>query len=142
VTQVKSGDTVKVHYTGTLEDGTQFDSSVGREPLQFILGAQQVIPGFENAVDGMETGETKTINIPCAEAYGARRDDMMMEVPLDQFPPELTLEVGKQLQMRPENGSPMPVTVAELSDSHATLDANHALAGKDLTFEITLVEIV
>lgn len=141
MTQVKSGDTVKVHYTGTLEDGTQFDSSVGRDPLQFTVGAQQVIQGFDDGVDGMETGETKTIHIPCADAYGPRRDEMMLEVPLGQFPPEITLEVGKQLQMRSEGGQVMPVTIVELSDSSATLDANHALAGKDLIFEITLVEV-
>jgi peptidylprolyl isomerase len=142
VTQAQQGDTVKVHYNGTLEDGTSFDSSAGRDPLQFTLGASQVIPGFENAVMGMQPGEQKTITIPNAEAYGPRRDDMMLEVPLEQFPSEIVPEVGKQLQVRMGNGQVVPVTVTDVSESSAMLDANHALAGEDLTFEITLVEIV
>jgi peptidylprolyl isomerase len=142
VTQAQQGDTVKVHYNGTLEDGTSFDSSAGRDPLQFTLGASQVIPGFENAVMGMQPGEQKTITIPNAEAYGPRRDDMMLEVPLEQFPAEIVPEVGRQLQVRMGNGQVVPVTVTDVSESSAMLDANHALAGEDLTFEITLVEIV
>ena len=134
-----SGDTVHIHYTGTLADGTEFDSSRGREPLSFTLGAGQVVPGFDKAVDGMETGETKTVTIPAAEAYGERRDDHVIQVPSEQLPEGAA--VGDRLAVGLSSGGQMPVTVTEIDGDAATLDANHELAGKDLTFEITLVEV-
>ena len=134
-----SGDTVRIHYTGTLQDGTQFDSSVGREPLEFSLGAGQVVPGFDKAVDGMETGQTQTVTIPAAEAYGEVRDEMIIQVPSEQLPDGVS--VGDRLAVGLSSGGQMPVTVTAIEGEGATLDANHELAGKDLTFEITLVEI-
>lgn len=139
--QAKNGDTVRVHYTGRLDDGTVFDSSRGREPLEFTLGAQQVIPGFEQAVDGLSPGEERTVEIPADRAYGARRDEMLLTVGRDQFPDEIQPEVGQQLQMS-QDGQVAVVTVAGVTDSDVTLDANHPLAGKDLTFDVQLVEIV
>lgn len=139
--QAKSGDTVAVHYTGTLQDGTVFDSSLEREPLEFTLGAQQVVPGFENGVIGMDIDETKTIDIPCEQAYGPHNPAQIIEINRDQVPPEMKIEVGMQLQMAADDGQQLIVTVMELTDEKVKLDANHMLAGKDLTFEIKLVEI-
>lgn len=139
--QAQTNDTVKVHYTGRLNDGTVFDSSVEREPLQFTLGEGQVIPGFENAVIGMTAGESKTVTIAADQAYGPRRDDLILAVERDQFPPDITPEVGQQLQVRQTNGDVALVTVAEVGEAAVKLDANHPLAGHDLTFEIQLVEI-
>jgi len=136
------GDTVRVHYTGTLDDGTPFDSSEGREPLEFTLGGGQVIPGFDAGVTGMEPGETKTVRIPADEAYGPRRDEMMLQVSPDQFPEGMDPQVGQQLQLRQPDGQAVVVRVAEVSSEGVTLDANHPLAGEDLTFELTLAEIV
>lgn len=136
------GDTVRVHYTGTLDDGTQFDSSEGREPLEFTLGSGQVIPGFDAGVTGMEPGEAKTIQIPADEAYGPRRDEMMLRVSPDQFPEGMDPQVGQQLQLQQQDGQAVVVRVAEVTDEGVTLDANHPLAGEDLTFELTLDEIV
>jgi peptidylprolyl isomerase len=138
----KSGDTVKVQYTGTLADGTQFDSSVGKEPLQFTLGQGRVIPGFDAAVTGMKVGEKKTVTIPAAQAYGEYREDLVIEVSRDKVPPNINPEVGMQLQMTQEDGSRVSVTVTEVTESTVKLDANPALAGKDLTFELELIEIV
>ena len=140
--QAKNGDTVKIHYTGKLEDGTVFDSSDGRDPLEFTLGEGQVIPGFEEAVLGMTANDSKTMTIPSDNAYGPRREEMVVEVDRDQFPPDVTPEVGQQLQMQRPDGQKMVVAVAEVSESTVKLDANHPLAGKDLTFDINLVEIV
>ncbi|SKA70405.1 FKBP-type peptidyl-prolyl cis-trans isomerase [Desulfobaculum bizertense] len=137
----KSGDTVKIHYTGTLSDGTEFDSSREREPLEFALGAGAVIPGFDAAVEGMEVGEKKTVNIPCAEAYGERVEQAIAVVPREHFPEDLKPEVGMSLQVPREDGTPIIVTVTEISEEAVTLDGNHPLAGQDLTFEIELVEI-
>lgn len=139
--QAKSGDTVRIHYTGTLDDGSQFDSSVGRGPLEFTLGSGQVIPGFDSGVTGMEVGEKKTIHIPCAEAYGEFNPAAQQDVPRDQIPADIPLEVGTQLQMQAPNGQVMPVKVAAVTDETVTLDANHPLAGQDLTFALELVEI-
>jgi peptidylprolyl isomerase len=139
--QAKPNDTVKVHYTGKLNDGTVFDSSIEREPLQFTLGEGQVIPGFENAVLGMTAGESKTITIAADQAYGPRRDDLILAVGRDQFPTDITPEVGQQLQVRQTNGDVALVTVAEVGEAAVKLDANHPLAGHDLTFDIQLVEI-
>ncbi len=139
--QAKSGDTVRVHYTGRLEDGSVFDSSEGREPLEFVLGAQQVIPGFEEAVDGLSPGEERSVSIPADRAYGPRREEMVLTVGRDQFPDEIQPEVGQQLQMS-QDGQVAIVTITGVSDADVTLDANHPLAGKDLMFDVQLVEIV
>ena len=139
--QARSGDTVRVHYTGRLEDGSVFDSSEGREPLEFVLGAQQVIPGFEEAVDGLSPGEERSVSIPADRAYGARREEMVLTVGRDQFPDEIQPEVGQQLQMS-QDGQVAIVTITGVSDADVTLDANHPLAGKDLLFDVQLVEIV
>lgn len=140
MTQAKAGDTVRVHYTGTLEDGSVFDSSQGREPLEFTLGEGQVIPGFEEAVLGMEPGESKRVTIPSTEAYGPRREELMLEVGKEEFPPDVRPEVGQRLQMV-QGEQAMVVLVREVGDRSVTLDANHPLAGEDLTFELELVRI-
>jgi peptidylprolyl isomerase len=139
--QAKNGDTVQVNYTGKLADGTVFDSSVGREPLEFTLGADQVIPGFEKAVFGMKVGEKKTVTIPVDEAYGPRLDDLVGELPREKLPSDLTPEVGQQLVMTRPDGGKVIVTITGVSDNTVMIDANHPLAGKDLTFEIELVKI-
>lgn len=140
--QAKKGDTVKVHYTGSLEDGTVFDSSVNRDPLQFTLGEGQLVPGFEQAVEGMNSGESKTEKIPADKAYGPCMKELIMEVEKGQIPPDMKPEVGQQLQMRRDDGKVIPVTITEVSESKVTLDANHPLAGKDLVFKIELLEVV
>jgi len=132
-------DRVRVHYPGTLVDGSVFDSSKDREPLEFQLGKQLVIPGFENAVIGMMPGEKKTQRIPAAEAYGQRREDMLLEVEREQLPDEISPEVGMQLQMTTTDGRQVPVKMTEVSESKIRLDANHPLAGKDLVFDLELV---
>ena len=139
--QAKPGDIVKIHYTGRLEDGTVFDSSANREPLEFTLDGGQVIPGFEQAVVGMTPGESKTEKIPMDQAYGPHRPEMVLEVSRQQMPPELQPEVGQQLQVQQPDGQTIPVFVTEVTESTVTLDANHPLAGEDLTFDIELVEI-
>lgn len=137
--KAKSGDTVKIHYTGTLGDGEVFDSSEGRDPLEFTLGEGQVIQGFDDAVTGMAPGEEKTVTIAPEQAYGERHDDLVTQVDRSQFPDDLTPEVGQQLQLTTDDGQPMAVTVSEVGDKVVTLDANHPLAGQALTFKITLV---
>ena len=141
MSKAKDGDTVKVHYTGTLKDGSVFDTSAEREPLEFKLGEGQLIPGFEKAVIGMEEGDSTTVDIPVEEAYGEAREDLIINVPKDQLPEDVEPEVGMQLQVNQPDGQPVPVRVAEISDEELTLDANHPLAGKDLSFEIEVVEI-
>jgi peptidylprolyl isomerase len=141
VLMAKDGDNVKVHYTGTLEDGSTFDSSKGNEPLEFTVGEGKLIQGFEDAVRGMQVGQTKTVTIPAEDAYGPHRDDLFLAVERSQMPEGLNPEVGQQLQMRQANDVTMVVTVADVSDTTVTIDANHPLAGKDLTFEIELVAI-
>ena len=136
--QAKIGDTVKVHYTGKLEDGTVLDSSINRGPLQFTLGESQVIPGFEQAVVGMNLEESKTVNIPAAEAYGPRHKELVVVVNRNEFPAELELKVDDHLQIKQADGQKILVTVTDISESSVTLDANHPLAGKDLTFDIQL----
>lgn len=138
----KQGDTVRVHYTGRLEDGSVFDTSLGRDPIEFVLGAGQVIPGFEEAIVGMNPGESKVVKVLAEQAYGLYRPDLVVEIARSEVPPELDLEVGLQLVLRQPEGQLIPVTVAELSESTVTLDANHPLAGQDLTFDIQLVEIL
>ena len=140
MSKVKDGDTVKVHYTGTLKDGEVFDSSEGREPLEFKLGEGQLIPGFEKAVVGLAKGESTTVDIPSAEAYGEAREDLVITVPKDQLPDDVEPQVGMQLQVNQPDGNAVPVRITEVGDEELTLDANHPLAGKDLSFEIELVE--
>jgi peptidylprolyl isomerase len=136
--QAKRGDRVRVHYTGTLRDGTQFDSSRGREPLEFTLGEGRVIPGFDAAVTGMEVGETRTVTIPAADAYGARRDDMLLTVPRGKVPPTVEPHVGQHLQIG-RGDQALRVVVREVTPEQVVLDANHPLAGEDLTFALELV---
>jgi len=138
----KSGDTVRVDYTGTFDDGEVFDSSVGKDPLEFTIGENQVIPGFEEAVIGMKIGESKTVKIPADDAYGPYHEDMVMVVSRDKLPPGMNPEIGQWLQLGQSGGQTMQVKVIDVSESTVTLDANHPMAGKDLTFEIKLVEIV
>ena len=140
--QVKDGDVVRVHYTGKLTNGEQFDSSTGREPLEFTVGGGQMIKGFDDAMPGMTVGEKKTINIQPEDAYGHKNEDAVIEFPRTNVPPDMPLEVGMQLQLRDEEGHPVPVTIAEVKDDTVLLDANHMLAGKELIFEIELLEIL
>lgn len=137
----KSGDTVSVHYTGTLADGTMFDSSLQRDPLVFTLGTGQVIAGFDEAVTGMEPGEVKTTTIPANEAYGDRDDELIFAVDRSQLPAELSPSVGEQYQMRQGDGQVQVVTVMDVTPQQVVFDANHPLAGQDLTFELQLVSV-
>jgi peptidylprolyl isomerase len=141
MTQAKSGDTVKIHYTGTLDDGTQFDSSEGRDPLEFQLGSGQVIPGFEKAVEGMSVGDKKSVNIEPEDAYGARQDQMVQDVPKSALPEDLVPEVGMALQARGQDGQTLRLTVTDVAEDSITVDGNHPLAGKALNFDIELVHI-
>jgi peptidylprolyl isomerase len=136
----KSGDTVRVHYTGKLDDGSVFDSSEGRDPLEFQLGGGQVIPGFEQALEGMSPGDERSVTIAPDEAYGPRRDELVLVVPRVELPAEMQPEVGQQLQLSQE-GQSFIVTVADVNESEVVLDANHPLAGEELTFELQLVDI-
>lgn len=136
----KSGDTVRVHYTGKLEDGSVFDTSDGRDPLEFTVGSGQVIPGFDQAVAGMSPGEEREVRIPAEQAYGDRKDDLVIVVERAQLPPDIDPEVGQQLQLSQE-GRAFVVQVADVTPGNITLDANHPLAGQDLTFELQLVGI-
>ena len=138
---IEDGKKVKIHYTGTLDDGKQFDSSVGRDPLEFEMGAGMVIPGFETGVKDMEVGEKKSIHIPAAEAYGEKRDDMVMEFERSQLPEGLEPEVGMGLQMQGPQGQPVPVQITAVAEETITIDANHPLAGQNLNFELELVEV-
>jgi peptidylprolyl isomerase len=135
------GRTVRVHYTGTLEDGSVFDSSHGGEPLEFTLGSGQVIPGFDEAVADMRVGESKSVTIPAEEAYGPHRDELLLVIDRDQLPDEMVPEVGQTLQMS-DGRQTFPVSIREVGKDQVVLDANHPLAGKDLTFDLTLVEVV
>jgi len=137
----KNGDNVKVHYRGTLTTGEQFDSSEGREPLAFKVGAGQMIKGFDEAIPGMAVGEKKTINISPENAYGEKSQEAIVEFPKSNIPEDLKLEPGMKLQLQNENGDPIPVVVSEIKDDVVVLDANHELAGKELVFDIELVEI-
>ena len=139
--QVKKGDTVKVHYHGKLTNGTTFDSSEGREPLEFEVGGGMVIPGFDEGVTGMSVGEKKTIQIPADQAYGPKQEEMVMEYPRDRFPADMVPEVGMQLNMSNGSGQNFPVTISEVRDTVVVLDANHPLAGEDLIFDLELVSI-
>lgn len=138
----KKGDKVKVHYHGKLTDGTTFDSSDGRSPLEFEIGTGQVIPGFDEGVTGLQIGEKRTVNIPAEQAYGPVSEEQIVEFPRSQFPPEMTPEVGMPLQMSNDQGQTFQVVIKEVKDDVVVLDANHPLAGKDLIFDIELVDIV
>ena len=139
--QAQSDNTVKVHYTGKLADGTIFDDSRGREPLEFQLGQSLVIPGFEEAIVGMSAGESKTVTIPPEAGYGQRHEEMVQLVAKDKLPEGLELQVGVQLEARSPEGQPIPVLVTEVNETDVTLDANHPLAGQELTFEIELMDV-
>ena len=139
--QAKSGDTVKVHYSGRLTDGTMFDSSSGRDPLEFKVGNGDVIKGFDEGVAGMSVGDKKTVHIPADEAYGQKDDNRIVEFPRANFPLEMVPEVGMQLNMTNGSGQVIPVVIVEVDDDNVILDANHPLAGQDLIFDIELVDI-
>ncbi len=140
--KAKNGDKVKVHYTGKFEDGKVFDSSIEREPLEFTIGKGQVIRGFEEAVEGMNPGDSKTAKITADKAYGPYREEMVLEVERKRLPSNLEPKVGQRLKMHQPDGRTIGVTVTDVSESKVTLDANHPLAGKNLTFDIELVEVV
>ena len=140
--QVKSGDKVKVHYHGKLTTGETFDSSAGREPLEFEVGSGMVIKGFDDGVTGMAVGDKKTINIPFDEAYGPRNPEMVIDMPKERFPEDMEVEVGMPLVMSDGQGQQFQVTIVEIKETSVILDANHPLAGKDLVFDLELVEIV
>lgn len=138
----QKGDKVQVHYSGTLQDGHQFDSSAGREPLEFQLGSGMVIAGFDEGVTGMAIGDKKTIHIPAAEAYGPVNEELIVQFERAQIPADIPLEIGATLNMHQEGtGQVIPVVIREVTDAYVKLDANHELAGKDLIFELELVAI-
>jgi len=140
--QVKKGDKVKVHYHGRLNNGETFDKSEGREPLEFEVGSGMVIKGFDDGVTGMAVGDKKTVNIPFDQAYGPRNPDMIIEMPKERFPKDMEIEVGMPLAMSDGQGQQFQVVIAEIKDDVVLLDANHPLAGHDLTFDLELVEII
>jgi len=139
--QVQNGDKIKVHYHGKLRSGETFDTSDGREPLEFTVGSGQVIKGFDEGVKGMQVGDKKTVEIPVLDAYGEKQQEMMIEFPKDQFPADMNPEVGMQLMMSNGSGQQFPVTVAEVKEESIVLDANHPLAGQELIFDLELVSI-
>jgi peptidylprolyl isomerase len=140
--QAKQGHVVRVHYTGRLTDGTQFDSSEGREPLEFTVGAGQMIKGFDDGVVGMNVGDKKILNIPATEAYGERDEQAIIEFPASNIPADMKLEPGMQLTLRNQYGQPVPVVVLKVQAEVVIMDANHMLAGKELVFDVELVEIL
>jgi FKBP-type peptidyl-prolyl cis-trans isomerase 2 len=139
---VQSGNTIKIHYHGRLSDGTTFDSSAGRSPLEFTVGSGSVIKGFDDGVQGMTVGEKKTIEIPFLEAYGPEDPSMIIEFPIDRLPEDLKPEIGMQLNMNNAEGQQFAVTITDITSDNIILNANHPLAGKDLIFDLELVEIV
>ncbi|SLN50945.1 FKBP-type peptidyl-prolyl cis-trans isomerase SlyD [Roseovarius albus] len=141
MTQVQAGDTVRIHYTGTLADGSVFDSSDGGEPLEFVVGSGQIIPGLDVALPGMGVGDKKTVEVPSDQAYGPVEPAARQAVPRQEIPADIPLDLGMQLQVQTPDGQTMAVTVVEMSDDEVILDANHFLAGKDLTFAIELISI-
>ncbi len=141
MSQAKPGDTVRINYTGTLNTGETFDSSEGRDPLEFVVGSGQIISGLDAAIPGMAVGDTKVVEVPCAQAYGENDPDARQAVPREGIPADVPLEVGTQLQMQTPQGQVIPVTVADVSETEVTLDANHPLAGQDLNFTIEVVGI-
>jgi peptidylprolyl isomerase len=139
---VQSGDTIKIHYSGRLTDGTLFDSSSGRSPLEFTVGSGSVIKGFDEGVQGMTVGEKKTIEIPFLEAYGPEDPSMIIEFPAERLPEDMKPEIGMQLTMNNAEGQQFPVVISGITNENIILNANHPLAGKDLIFDLELVEIV
>jgi peptidylprolyl isomerase len=140
--QAKAGDKVRVHYEGQLSDGTIFDSSLEREPIEFILGQDTVIPGFEDAVIGMEAGESKDVSIPPEEGFGEYSEDLVVDIEKTILPPEINPELGMQLEVSSEEETPRVFTIADIVEDSITLDGNHPLAGKEIAFKITLLEIL
>ncbi len=138
----ENGDVVRVHYTGRLTDGTEFDSSAGREPLQFEIGSGQIIEGLDRQIADMEEGAKQTVTIPAAEAYGERRPEQVQEIPRSAIPAEIEPTAGMQLQATTQSGQPVPIVVVDVSEETVTVDANHPLAGRDLVFDVELVEII
>ncbi len=141
MTEIKDGDTVRIHYTGTLTDGNVFDSSDGRDPLEFVVGSGQIISGLDAALPGMIVGEKKSVEIPCLEAYGPINPAMRQSIPREGVPDDIPLDLGTQLQMQTSDGQAVGVTIVGVDDATITLDANHPLAGKDLIFEFEIVSI-
>ena len=142
MTTAKTGDSVTFHYTGTLADGTEFDSSIGGDPMGANLGEGQLIPGFESALVGMAAGDSKTVTLPADEAYGDRNPELVQTIDREVFPENgVNVDVGQTYEMMTESGHPMPVTVTAVEDAEVTIDANHPLAGQDLTFDLELVGI-
>lgn len=143
MSEAKQGDNVKVHYTGRLDDGSEFDSSLERQPLEFVIGQGQIIPGFEQAVVGMNQGDTKTVEIAPEQAYGPRHDEAIQQIPKSALPESIqeSLQLGMQLQANDPNGHPLMLTVTDIAEENITVDANHPLAGQALTFDLELVEI-
>ncbi|MFD0911744.1 FKBP-type peptidyl-prolyl cis-trans isomerase [Ruegeria arenilitoris] len=141
MTAIKQGDTVRIHYTGTLRDGNVFDSSEGRDPLEFAVGSGQIIPGLDAALPGMEIGEKKRVEVDCQDAYGPINPAMRQDVPREGIPDDIPLDPGTQLQMQTPDGQALPVTVVDANKETVTLDANHPLAGQDLIFDIEVVSI-
>ena len=142
MSEAKTGDTVRIHYTGTLTDGSEFDSSSGGDPLEFTIGSGQIIPGLDREVAGMTVGDTKKVTVAADEAYGQRQPEAVQEVPRDAVPEGINLVVGNRLQATTADGGQMVVTIAAVTDETVTMDANHPLAGEDLVFDVELVEIV
>lgn len=140
--RAKDGDKVKVHFTGKLEGGTIFDSTAGKQPLECVLGKGFLIKGFEESIVGMEPGESRTVTIPSEKAYGDIKKELVLDIEKSKFPSDVEPEVGQQLNIQDEDGHSLLVTITDMSDTHVTIDSNHPLAGKDLTFEIQLVEIL
>ncbi|WP_170517674.1 FKBP-type peptidyl-prolyl cis-trans isomerase [Ruegeria atlantica] len=141
MTEIKQGDTVRIHYKGTLLDGNVFDSSEGRDPLEFVVGSGQIIPGLDTAMPGLTAGDKKRVEIACVDAYGPINPAMRQQIPREGIPDDIPLEPGTQLQMQTPDGQALPVTVVEVDDATVTLDANHPLAGQDLIFDIEVVSI-
>ncbi|CUK12853.1 FKBP-type peptidyl-prolyl cis-trans isomerase SlyD [Ruegeria denitrificans] len=141
MTEIKQGDTVRIHYKGSLLDGNVFDSSEGRDPLEFVVGSGQIIPGLDTAMPGLAAGEKKRVEIACVDAYGPINPEMRQQIPREGIPDDIPLELGTQLQMQTPDGQALPVTVVEVDEATVTLDANHPLAGQDLIFDIEVVSI-
>lgn len=141
MTEIKQGDTVRIHYTGTLLDGKVFDSSDGRDPLEFVVGSGQIIPGLDSAMPGLSAGDKKRVEIACTDAYGPINPAMRQEIPREGIPEDIPLDPGTQLQMQTPDGQAVPVTVVDANEATVILDGNHPLAGQDLVFEIEVVSI-
>ncbi|MBO9435687.1 peptidylprolyl isomerase [Ruegeria sp. R13_0] len=141
MSEIKQGDTVRIHYTGTLLDETVFDSSDGRDPLEFVVGSGQIIPGLDSAMPGLAVGDKKRVEIACVDAYGPINPAMRQDIPREGIPDDIPLEPGTQLQMQTPDGQALPVTVVEANEATVTLDGNHPLAGQDLIFDIEVVSV-